>query len=353
MNNDIISIIVPTYNCRDYAKECIENIINQTYPYWELILVNGRSTDGTTELCDEYASTYDNIFSIHDIDGLVQARNVGLEKAKGDWILYIDGDDWIDTESLEKLIEASKRHKGVDVVFFNYVQDFYGKSIEKWRWPEKEHEKLYIGDDCRRLAKDCLHLKLGISEAYNKIVRKSLIDKFNLKHNPLLRQGIEGTDYSIRVYFYAKTILYLNEDLYHYRYCETSLAHRIDEKDAYYIAEGLETVKDFIDTNVKDDEKYEFMQALYERSLYALIAKSMGTFFNPLNKNSYRKRKDAFDKFLNTSKVINEALKNSKYTDFNKSRKLVLNAIKNKQYCIIQFVALAKHIAKKIGYFKY
>ena len=281
----IVSIIVPTYNCKEYAKVCIEHILNQTYPYWELFLVNGASTDGTTELCDNFANQDNRITSIHDIDGLVQARNVGFEHATGDWIMYIDGDDWIDMDTLEKLIDSTQRYENLEVVFFNYVQDFNGEKIQKWKWECKEKEYLYKDGDCMTLSNHTLFYKSGISEAYNKIVRTDFARKHLLYHNKKLRQGVEGTEYTLRVFRNATRVLYVNEDFYHYRYNINSLGHKIDEKDAKYISEGFLEIYRYIE-NLPIEYQNNFKKALYERSLYALIAKAMSTYFNPFNKEN-------------------------------------------------------------------
>lgn len=348
MNNDNpkISIIVPTYNCVEYVPKCVGNILKQDYTNWELILVNGRSKDGTTELCDKYASEDDRIMSIHDIDGLVPARNVGYDHATGDWIMYIDGDDWIDEDALETLVDATKRYDNIDVVFYNYIQNFNGKDIQKWHWECGEPERLYTGKECIDLSYKVFYYKLGISEAYNKIVRKDFADKYELKHNSNLRQGIEGSDYSMRVYFYAKRMLFISRSIYHYRYNPTSLAHVVDEKDAYYISDGFHEVQKFIDSTVPVEYKAKFKKALNERCLYGLIAKALSSFFNPRSKNSHRVRCEHFEGYIDHSKEIQDAIRDTNFKQFDKFRRFVLNAIVNKQYRKIEFVSWVKEFMK-------
>lgn len=91
-----ISIIVPVYNTKNYLHKCIQSVIGQTYSDWELILVDDGSTDGSSEICDHYSVQYNNIRTIHLVNGGVSnARNKGIDNALGEWITFLDSDDWL------------------------------------------------------------------------------------------------------------------------------------------------------------------------------------------------------------------------------------------------------------------
>ena len=93
---DKVSIIVPVYNIENYIRVCVESILAQTYESFELILVDDGSKDNSGILCDEYAAIDSRVKVIHKENGGVSsARNTGLQQAKGKWIMYVDGDDWI------------------------------------------------------------------------------------------------------------------------------------------------------------------------------------------------------------------------------------------------------------------
>lgn len=109
--NEIISIIVPVYNVFPYLRKCIDSLLNQTYPDVQIILVDDGSTDGSSDICDCYASKHSNIVVIHkNNSGLSEARNVGLEAATGTWIAFIDSDDWIEPTFCEVLYQAAISH---------------------------------------------------------------------------------------------------------------------------------------------------------------------------------------------------------------------------------------------------
>lgn len=105
----MISVIVPVYNVKPYLCKCVDSIINQTYQDLEIILVDDGSTDGSGEMCEEYAKIDSRVVSLHQKNaGQGAARNYGLEKAHGEWIGFVDADDWIDRNYYEKLVRAAE-----------------------------------------------------------------------------------------------------------------------------------------------------------------------------------------------------------------------------------------------------
>lgn len=103
--NDIVSIITPVYNSEKYLEQCIQSIINQTYPYWQLILVNDGSTDESGEICKFYENIDKRINSYHiKNQGVSHARNFGLKMVKGKWIAFIDSDDFVNNTYISNLI---------------------------------------------------------------------------------------------------------------------------------------------------------------------------------------------------------------------------------------------------------
>ena len=107
----MISVIVPVYKVQDYLDECIESVVNQTYRDLEIILVDDGSPDRCPQMCDEWAKKDGRIRVIHKKNGgLSDARNVGLDKAKGEYIAFVDSDDWVELDCFEKLYEVLHQH---------------------------------------------------------------------------------------------------------------------------------------------------------------------------------------------------------------------------------------------------
>ena len=115
----MVSIIVPVYNIRSYLPHCVKSLLGQTYGDIEIILVDDGSTDGSDKLCDSLAASDRRIFAIHKPNGgLSDARNAGLDRARGQWVLFVDGDDYLAPRAVELLMKEAE--KDVDFVQFLY-----------------------------------------------------------------------------------------------------------------------------------------------------------------------------------------------------------------------------------------
>lgn len=352
IDNGKISIIVPMYNCAEFAPKCIENILSQSYTNWELWLVHGDSKDGTETVCQKYEDKDERIKNIFHIDGLVPARNVGYERATGNWIMYIDGDDWIDGDCLVEIMETAQRYNNPDVIFWKCVQELEHTTIKgKWEWKCEDEEHLYTGEECRMLSQNTLEYKSGIATAYAKIMRADFCRKNNLEHNRNLRQGMEGMEFCMRVFYYAVSALYMNKYYNHYRYNPNSLSKIVSKKNAEYIYESAEECDKFIDT-IEKDWREKFRSSLYKRSLYAIIAAALSTFFHPNNHDSFSQKKREFKELCNKG-VFAKAVSHGDISQFDKSRKIVVTAIRRGQYWLLPLVTKAKLFLLKRGYYNY
>lgn len=126
-----ISVIIPVYNVEPYLKKCVDSVINQSYKNLEIILVDDGSTDKSGDICDEYKKNEQRIIVVHQENkGLSAARNVGLELATGEWIGFLDSDDWIMQEMYEVLLNLAIEHNA-DISTCN-TKPFYLDSIENF-----------------------------------------------------------------------------------------------------------------------------------------------------------------------------------------------------------------------------
>lgn len=139
MNNELISVVVPIYNVKDYLKKCISSIKNQTHHNMQIILVDDGSTDGSSIFCDDFAKDDERIIVIHKNNaGLSSARNVGISNSVGEYICFIDSDDYIEEDYIESMLSYAKKND-CDIVcgghFFLYengsrvIQKKYGEGI--------------------------------------------------------------------------------------------------------------------------------------------------------------------------------------------------------------------------------
>lgn len=120
----MISIIVPVYNAQKYIKRCVESIVNQSYQKWELILIDDGSKDDSSLICDELKQTDSRIHVVHTVNqGASAARNRGLDEATGDYITFVDADDWVEPNHLEVLV--NQIDSDVDLCINSFIADLY------------------------------------------------------------------------------------------------------------------------------------------------------------------------------------------------------------------------------------
>ncbi len=120
-NQALISVIIPVYNVEEYLRECVDSVLCQTYGNFEIILVDDGSTDSSGEICDEYLEKDERVTVIHQKNGgLSVARNAGLSETNGDYIYFLDSDDYISENAIETLLKIAQRDNS-DIVFFDAV----------------------------------------------------------------------------------------------------------------------------------------------------------------------------------------------------------------------------------------
>lgn len=205
--NNLISVIIPIYNVEDYLEKCIDNIIGQTYANLEIILVDDGSPDRCGNMCDEYASRDSRIKVIHKVNGGVSsARNAGLDIATGDWIYFIDPDDWIDLDTLELVLDKALK-TNTDMCLFDHEQIFKNQSF-RWSAVPSDQEVFFILDDLKTLFLYC-HSHV----CWNFIFKAELVSE-NIRFNEAIYMN-EDLAFKFELYEYIKSFSYLPKALYH------------------------------------------------------------------------------------------------------------------------------------------
>ena len=147
-NKEVVSIVIPIYNVEAYLKQCLETIVNQTYPNLEIILVNDGSPDNSEEICKEFFKRDSRIRYVRQVNGgLSAARNTGIDLATGDYITFVDPDDWVTEDYVETLYTQLKKYEA-DVSIANY--NLFNESTSKFLIKVTENdysETLYEGRD--------------------------------------------------------------------------------------------------------------------------------------------------------------------------------------------------------------
>ena len=221
MNEPFFSVLVPVYNVEEYIDCCLKSIINQTYKNFEIILVDDGSKDNSGKICDAYQDKYVNIKVIHkENQGQLSARLVGLKYARGKYVVYVDSDDYIELDTLQKIHD---------------VINTYGSDVVIYKWKIIDEKNNLLSDNV-----NCLFLEGVISKDQ---IFKTLINSSNLNSMCIkcfMRELCDlNIDYS-RYYQYknaedllqtlpilakASSFYYLNEALYSYRMNLNSVTH--------------------------------------------------------------------------------------------------------------------------------
>lgn len=176
----LVSVIIPIYNTEKFLPLCISSVLNQTLTDIEILLVNDGSTDGSGKICDEYACKDQRIQVIHTLNqGVSHARNQGLETAKGEYIAFMDSDDWIETDMIATLYQLIRTNEAGLATCGYIIENEDGRPI--YHINEVKSGKLTQWEAIHSLFNDRHYKYKG--NLWDKLYHKEIIDKHHLKFN--------------------------------------------------------------------------------------------------------------------------------------------------------------------------
>jgi len=261
-----VSIIVPIYNVENYLARCLDTCLSQTYEDIEVICINDGSTDLSYEILKHYEKFDSRIKIIDKQNGrLSSARNAGLEVAKGDYILFVDSDDYISSTTVERLYNNAKANDS-DVVIFDYVN-----------WNEKQNcaniytnteiSNKYINTPFNCDTIDVNEYRYIFVATWNKLYKRSLIKEIKFFEGVIY----EDIPYWAEVYTKAKKITYIPEPFYYYRTNRTGRIMEQGGENLFNIIPVYEKAeKAFKDAGKWDKYKHSFHIALMNDYLLKL-----------------------------------------------------------------------------------
>ena len=207
----LVSVIVPVFNVEQYLSICLNSVINQKYKTLELIIIDDGSTDGSGSICDEYKQIDKRIKVFHtDNRGLSAARNTGLEYASGDFLLFLDSDDWLEHDAINKLVKISIE-TDAEVVCFRSVREYAKKKPSVNRRQKKYIPDSFIlkGDD---IIKATCSGQIGFS-VWNKLWKKQLFEGIKFPEG----RNYEDISTSYKALLKTDDVVCISDILYHYR----------------------------------------------------------------------------------------------------------------------------------------
>lgn len=272
-----ISMIIPVYNAEQYLKKCVDSVRAQTYGNLEIMLVDDGSTDSSGELCDAYAEKDERIRVVHkENGGLVSAWKAGVKECSGEYVSFLDSDDWIDPEMLSEM-SAYLTGNDREMVISDYIIERDGGSQE-YVW-----QKLVPGEYGRKEIEEkifpCL---LGQEERYitisrcMKLISKRLIAENGSYTDPAIIVG-EDTTIMLPVLLDCQRIVAMDHKAYyHYLYVKESMVHKYNEKLTENIRKLIQTTDRILKDKFSGDKLEEQKKHLDQESVlwYFLVLKN-------------------------------------------------------------------------------
>lgn len=272
----LISIIVPVFNIEEYLDKCLMSLINQSYSRIEIICVNDGSSDSSLDILEKYSKKDSRIQIISQKNqGLSAARNTGIVNAQGEYVVFVDGDDWVDINMCEIAYKTAKNTKA-DIVMWSYIKEY----------PNAAKEQLILGSDFvyydisqvkqlrRRLFGLVGHELAHVDQrdtlvtAWGKMYKAETIKKLEFVDTKLI--GTEDALYNIYAFGNAKSVAYIPKCLYHYRKDNTnSLTTKYNE----YLFDRWQNLYEYMYQYIKQNKlSDEYVNALYNRIALGVIA---------------------------------------------------------------------------------
>lgn len=258
------SVIIPIYNVENYLAECIDSVLAQNFRDYEIILVDDGSLDNSGKICDKYAEKYAQIKVIHkENGGLSDARNFGMKEAKGEYLMFLDSDDyWEGTDILLDIFDILKKDNFPDLVLHGFSRKLEARA-------EPHLQNIEINEN-NGFANDLEYLvKKGIY--YNSICTKIIKREILINNNLFFERGLlhEDIPYCFDLAFYIKNYSIYNSNFYQYRVRKGSITSKISKKNIQHLSKSiLKKLDILLQSNEKISLLGEGLKTLIMNDLY-------------------------------------------------------------------------------------
>lgn len=267
-----VSVIVPVYNVEKYLKRCLDSLINQTLSDIDIICINDGSKDSSLQILEQYAQKDSRIVIYNqENSGLSVARNTGLEHASGEYIGFVDSDDWVDLDFYEKLYNSAQNNNA-DIAVADFIREHPKKKPKRLKLKE---EKIYTTPEdkfmiCKVHREGCV---------WNKIYRTEFIHSINLKFVP--KMYYEDRDFTIRSLYFSKKLVTTPNTYYRYFVNPKSIVNKRRNyiQDEHYILVRQQVLQFIKEHNIKVPD------GLYKAEIYRykLFGKTLFTIKESIN----------------------------------------------------------------------
>ncbi|MBR6033919.1 MAG: glycosyltransferase family 2 protein [Clostridia bacterium] len=214
MKETKVSIVIPVYNGEKYLKQCIESLVNQTYQNIEIILVNDGSKDNTQKIIQEYAEKDNRIIAIsQENQGQLKTRKNGIARATGEYLTFVDADDWVDTNMIKTAIYENENYNA-DIIRFTYIDEHIEENRSVTIKPIYDSALIVRKEEFKEKLYPCFLKTHQLNSMWGQLIRKELVTDFEFDSS--IRIG-EDLLFNIITYTNAESILFIPNAFYHYR----------------------------------------------------------------------------------------------------------------------------------------
>lgn len=333
-----ISIIIPVYCVEAYIRQCLDSIVKENVNLLgtvEIIVVDDGSPDASGEIVDQYKREYPHIKVIHKKNaGVAAARNSGICEAQGEWLYFMDSDDWLEAGALAQMCEQIKRYPQADIILFDAYQNIEGKQ-RVWEhfsreqvWQESEEIRLL---QCAMLYYPIMSAKekTGVSLAapWDKLYRRAFVEKNKLLFQEQLKV-LDDMIFNVEAFGRASMVTYNKGRIYHYRYVPNSITNSYKPNRVQQDRQVWAYLEDYMERQKKEGLWSETQSSLFQRALACRIVKSFSiccrlSFFHTQNtKRLSEKRKEVGD--ILSSDPYHKAFFNARFCDAEWRLKIML-----------------------------
>lgn len=287
-NNPLISIIVPIYNAEEYLPKCLDSIEKQDYGLWEAILVDDGSSDNSPAICDKYKKSDSRFIVVHkEQEGPSVARTVGCSKSTGQYILFLDADDWLSEQCLSKCINETRNNDLTDCVMFSYLRETEVSSQSVHVFPaSRVYSKQEIVNEVHYRFFGLLNAELqhpermeNIVTCWGKLYRREIALKGEFVDLSLIGSA-EDAIFNIYALDGCQKIVYLDECLYHYRKHLGTITSRYNPK----LESQWNNLFLLMDSIIKKQNyPLHYSEALNNRITLSAISIGLNELSNPTN----------------------------------------------------------------------
>ena len=338
MENELISVIIPTHNSSQYIKKCLNSIVSQTYKNLEIIVINDGSTDSTKEILENLQKKDKRIIIINKSNsGVSDSRNKGIEVSNGKYITFVDDDDWLEIDAIEKLYNCIKINADYSIVRGRYIKEYSDGTNENAieRFIMSEEHKDNIEKLINEVLSGNLYCYMWLLLIRTDIVKNKVFFNTNLAM-------MEDTIFYLDLLLNGNDIYFLDDITYHYFFNKNSASRSVNNCIRNY-NNALLVNKLFKEKLDKKNKNSIIRNKIYDTKTSKSIAEAIYLLF----KKDRQKMKKLYKEVCSSDDVM-RVLNNCELNKINKQNSIIVYLLCKKKYYFLKIFLSIREILSKV-----